>query len=145
MLLYLVRERPQTKLPETKGPEMTDIPMRSKALGEGVLTTNHACSSYGVPVFLAGGMAYGPADIPDQLALVRLEDARRVRTLRYQYPHWREAIRDRRGGQNKLADETVRWIIRLPKKLAEAVDAVTDDRSAWVREALEEKLGRSHD
>jgi len=31
----------------------------------GVLTTDHAASSYGQPVFIAGGIAHGQADIVD--------------------------------------------------------------------------------
>ncbi len=38
-------------------------------VGEGVLTTNHSQSSYGHPVLLVDGRAYGSADIPSDWAL----------------------------------------------------------------------------
>lgn len=121
---------------------MPDIPMHSPTLGAGVLTTDHARSSYGDPVFVAGGVAYGPGDLPDQLELMDPADARRVRTLRHQYPHWRPAIRDRRSitsaaNAGSLGGETVAWSLRLPRELAEAVDAAADNRSEAMREALE--------
>lgn len=31
---------------------------------EGVLTTDHAASSYGLPVLVAGGQVYGPSEVP---------------------------------------------------------------------------------
>lgn len=45
-----------------------DIPVIHTDLGTGVLTTDHAASSYGQPVLVVDGRAYGPNDtvaVPD--------------------------------------------------------------------------------
>lgn len=50
------------------GPDLTQIPTLaltgSERIEPAVLTTEHAQSSYGLPVLLIGGQVYGPADLP---------------------------------------------------------------------------------
>lgn len=43
--------------------KMTDGAGNAHIVANGELTTEHAASSYGLPVFVVRGEAYGPADI----------------------------------------------------------------------------------
>ena len=117
------------------------IRMRSPSLGEGILTSDHAASSYGVPVFVVSGNAYGPGNLPEPLELLELKDARRVREIRHRFEQWRPAILDRRDRQalrDAEPDEpTISRSVRLPENLAARVAAQPGGFSEAVRQALE--------
>lgn len=47
----------------------------------GLLTTDHAASSHGLPVVVLDGQAHGPAELAEPVVVPRLEDLRPVRYL----------------------------------------------------------------
>lgn len=46
----------------------------STRIGEGLLTDEHAASSYGQPILVVAGRAYGPGDLPATDWLAVLDD-----------------------------------------------------------------------
>lgn len=75
--------------------------MKVKLPGLGVLTTEHSASSYGLPVLLIGGEAYGPHDI--------LPGGRRADRA---YAAWRKGRTDEECVQIDKA--ATKWLSQAP-------------------------------
>lgn len=116
-----------------------NIPMRSPTHGNGTLTTNHAMSSHGDPVFVVRGQAYGREDLPEPLEWDAKHSAEITR-VRRNHPEWRSKIMDRRSltsAENaRRAGPTVLVGARLPADLVARLDQLDGTRTEHLERAL---------
>lgn len=58
-------------------------------IADGVLTDEHATASYGQPVLVVGGIAYGPGDVPSCWEIATTEDTDTARAARVAFDRLR--------------------------------------------------------